>query len=130
MPDQQRSSLCVCFVPHPVLCVIVHTSRQFSGFICDGPETPNGRGAPTRRPQCDALAAKPAGCGLTTGADTCGWFRRVATTIASSRSSHTAQPGGYAAGSEHTSAHAAGDATTTQPDANATHGVDTHIDEG
>ena len=41
MLDQQRSSLCVCFVPHLVLHVIAHTSRQFSGLICDG-ETSNG----------------------------------------------------------------------------------------
>ena len=42
VPDQQGSFLCVCFVPHPVLYVIVHTSRPLSGFICDGPEASNG----------------------------------------------------------------------------------------
>ena len=42
----------VCFVFHPLPCVIAYTFRQFSGFICDGPEASNRdaqpRGTPNR----------------------------------------------------------------------------------
>ena len=42
--------------------------------------------------------------------------------------SPTGQSGGYATGTEHTIAHAAGDATTTQSEIHTTHGVDAHTD--
>ena len=114
---------------HPVLCVIAHTFRQFSGFICDGPETSNGRGATSERPQPDAPTARSASCGLTADADATGWFRCGITTIANSRSSTTTQPGDDTASAENAIAQAKQDPATIQPDANATHGLDTHLSQ-
>ena len=37
VPDQQRSILCVCFVPHPLHCVIAHTLRQHAWFHSRSP---------------------------------------------------------------------------------------------
>ena len=74
---------------HLVLCVIAHTSRQFSVFTSDG-EAPNGGSGATRRLQADAIAASSASCGLTTIAGTSERFRRGFTTIANTSSSRAA----------------------------------------
>ena len=54
-------------------------------------ETSNGEGAATPRTQANAITARPAGRGLTTGADATGWFQRGFTTNASAGSSPTKQ---------------------------------------
>ena len=118
--------MCLFRVPSLALC----DCASFSGFIRDGPETPIGENITLRPVQFDASAARPAGCGLTTSVDTTGRFQRGVTTIASSRSSRTAQSGGFAAGSEHTNAYAAGDTAATQSENHTTNGVDTRADQG
>ena len=93
-----------CFVfPSCAVCVCAHFSPVF-WFLGDGPETPKGRGASTRRLQSDAFATRSASCGLSTVAGATGRFRCGVTTNASTRCSPTTQSGGYAASSEHTNA--------------------------